>query len=109
MEIHPWPLPISESTSDVSAEPCLELSCGALPRRRHKIAFTLIELLVVIAIIAILAGLLLPALSRAKGTGQSAVCQSNLKQLIMGWAAYANDNDDRLAGSISVGHVNQPG
>jgi prepilin-type N-terminal cleavage/methylation domain-containing protein/prepilin-type processing-associated H-X9-DG protein len=108
MEIHPWPPPIFESTSGVSAELCLKVAC-TLPRRCHRIAFTLIELLVVIAIIAILAGLLLPALSRAKAKGQSAVCQSNLKQLMLGWTQYATDNDDRLAGSISVGQVNQPG
>ena len=77
-------------------------------RRRSRRAFTLIELLVVIAIIAILAGLLLPALSRAKATSQSAVYQGNLKQLLLGWRMYADDNDDRLAGSISVGIVNGP-
>jgi prepilin-type N-terminal cleavage/methylation domain-containing protein len=49
-------------------------------------AFTLIELLVVIAI---LAGLLLPALSRAKAMSQSGVCQSNLKQMTLGWTLYA--------------------
>ncbi len=70
---------------------------------------TLIELLLVIAIIAILAGLLLPALSRAKAKGQSAVCQSSLKQLMLGWTLYSDDNNDRLAGSIAVRRVNQPG
>ena len=90
--------------------PSIQVCEGAdQDKRGLRNAFTLIELLVVIAIFAILAGLLLPALSRAKAKGQSAVCQSNLKQLMLGWTAYANDNDDRLAGSISVGLVNQRG
>lgn len=76
---------------------------------KHGLAFTHIELLVVIAIIAILAGMLLPALSRSKATSQSAVCQGNLRQLLLGWTRYAQDNDDRLAGSITVRRVNQPG
>lgn len=66
------------------------------PGARRSVGFTLVELLVVIAIVALLASLLLPALSKAKEQGRASVCRNNMRQIALAMTLYADDNLDYL-------------
>ena len=75
----------------------------------RKNAFTLIELLVVIAIIALLMAILMPALERAREQGKRTVCMNNLRQLMLAWNFYADDNDGKIVrGDIREHDGNHP-
>lgn len=84
----------------------MKLTANAPPIRRY--AFTLIELLVVIAIIAILAGLLLPVLAKAKSRTQAVGCMNNTRQLMLAWRLYTEDNLDQLPFGYATGTATAP-
>ena len=83
--------------ADSRPRPVLVRARGKIGQRH---SFTLIELLVVIAIIAILAALLLPALSWAKLQATGVHCLNNLRQLQLDWHMYAQDNRDSIPGNV---------